>query len=78
MAGRFVSGLPSSFFDVALLWQPGGKIIRRVARDPTKAHCLPSWSWAGWSGRVELPNRSAMDFIKLKSESQQSTPGATR
>lgn len=78
MAGRFVSGLPSAFFDVALLWQPGGKILRRMARDPTKAHCLPSWSWAGWSGRVELPDQSATDFIRFSSESQQCTTGVTR
>lgn len=30
MAGRFVSGLPSAFFDVALLWQLSGKIFRRM------------------------------------------------
>lgn len=62
--GGFVSGLPIAFFDVALLWQPEGKIVRRVARDLTKRHCLPSWSWAGWVGAVQFDCDSASDFIR--------------
>lgn len=64
LAGRFVSGLPTAFFDIALLWQPHDKIFRRVARDPKRKHCLPSWSWAGWSGLVNLDSRSASDFVR--------------
>ncbi|ESZ91514.1 hypothetical protein SBOR_8085 [Sclerotinia borealis F-4128] len=37
-------GLPSAIFDMALLWQPCGKMIRREG--------FPSWSWAGWQGQV--------------------------
>ena len=64
LGGGFVSGLPIAFFDIALLWQPEDKIFRRVARDPKKNHCLPSWSWAGWSGDVILDVGSASDFIR--------------
>ncbi|KAF4635232.1 hypothetical protein G7Y89_g2875 [Cudoniella acicularis] len=63
LAGGFVLGLPIAFFDIALLWQPDDKIFRRVARDPKKRNCLPSWSWAGWSGAIEIDCRSASDFI---------------
>ncbi|KAA8571272.1 hypothetical protein EYC84_000599 [Monilinia fructicola] len=37
-------GLPSAIFDMALLWQPCGKLVRREG--------FPSWSWAGWQGQV--------------------------
>ncbi|APA13169.1 hypothetical protein SS1G_14072 [Sclerotinia sclerotiorum 1980 UF-70] len=37
-------GLPSAMFDLALLWQPCGKVTRREG--------FPSWSWAGWQGQV--------------------------
>lgn len=37
-------GLPSAIFDMALLWQPSGKMVRREG--------FPSWSWAGWEGQV--------------------------
>jgi hypothetical protein len=47
-----------------LLWQPNDRISRRVARDPEKRHCLPSWSWAGWSGPVDFDFRSASDFMR--------------
>lgn len=36
--------LPSAIFDLALLWQPRGKVIRREG--------FPSWSWAGWQAQV--------------------------
>ncbi|KAI9644917.1 hypothetical protein NHQ30_006951 [Ciborinia camelliae] len=38
-------GLPSAIFDMALLWQPSGEMIRREG--------FPSWSWAGWHGQVQ-------------------------
>ncbi|EDU39818.1 conserved hypothetical protein [Pyrenophora tritici-repentis Pt-1C-BFP] len=63
-AGGFVSGLPIAFFEVALLWQPHDRIFRRVSRDPEKQHCLPSWSWAGWSGVVNFDTKSATDFTR--------------
>lgn len=35
-------GIPTSIFDMALLWQPTAKSVRRLG--------FPSWSWAGWTG----------------------------
>lgn len=39
-------GLPEILFDVALLWQPAEKLV------PRRTGKFPSWSWAGWKGRV--------------------------
>ena len=37
-------GLPESLLDLALLWKPTRQLQRRSG--------FPSWSWAGWVGRV--------------------------
>ncbi|KAL9621162.1 MAG: hypothetical protein Q9160_004413 [Pyrenula sp. 1 TL-2023] len=56
--GGFFCGLPVLFFDIALLWQPicpgTSGLKRRLPVKSTRADCLPSWSWAGWEGPVEL------------------------
>ncbi|KAM3081156.1 hypothetical protein ACMFMF_003072 [Clarireedia jacksonii] len=39
-------GLPSAIFDIALLWQPSGEVQVR------RREGFPSWSWAGWEGKV--------------------------
>jgi hypothetical protein len=75
LAGGFVSGLPTAFFDIALLWQPDDKIFRRVAKEPKNAHCLPSWSWAGWSGDVKLDTESSLDFIRKSPSRTHSSRG---
>ena len=64
-AGGFVSGLPVASFDIALLWQPAStKFRRRTAKHQNANHCLPSWSWAGWSGPVSMDSISASDFLR--------------
>jgi hypothetical protein len=51
-------GLPIKYFELALLWSPKGNLTRREA--------FPSWSWAGWSGPVDMsPVRRASDFVRL-------------
>ncbi|KAF4968196.1 hypothetical protein FSARC_4386 [Fusarium sarcochroum] len=52
----FVFGLPTSHFDLALLWQPVGKSSRlekaSVSDDPKyKDMRFPSWSWCGWNSQ---------------------------
>ncbi|KAM0417359.1 hypothetical protein ACHAPT_012675 [Fusarium lateritium] len=53
MRAPFVFGLPISYFDLALLWQPVGK-ARRLKRASVsddsryKDMRFPSWSWCGW------------------------------
>ena len=64
LGGAFVSGLPTAFFDIALLWQPDNKITRRVSASPTNAQYLPSWSWAGWHGNIMFDTASAFDFVR--------------
>lgn len=64
LSGSLVSGLPAASFDICLLWQPETRVVRRTAKAPEKIHCLPSWSWAGWSGSVKMEVVSASDFIR--------------
>ncbi|KAK8152378.1 heterokaryon incompatibility protein-domain-containing protein [Phyllosticta citribraziliensis] len=44
MTGPLCFGLPTSHFDLALLWTPQKALKRRVGGD------FPSWSWCGWEG----------------------------
>lgn len=41
---KILLGLPENLLDVALLWKPTRQLQRRSE--------FPSWSWAGWVGRV--------------------------
>ena len=49
----FSYGLPSSFFDLALLWQPQDTIVRRTANPDEDNEIPPSWSWGGWKGEID-------------------------
>lgn len=49
----FVFGIPLCLLDVALLWQSDGP-LRRRHRISQKLLMFPSWSWAGWVGRIEF------------------------
>jgi hypothetical protein len=52
--GGFIWGLPAVFFDIALLWQLQDEMYRRTGRSEySQMVWLPSWSWAGWSGRMD-------------------------
>lgn len=42
---KMIYGLPASIFDLALLWQPAGRMSRKEG--------FSSWSWAGWHGAVQ-------------------------
>jgi len=49
-----VFGLPSRYFDWALLWEtegPGDRIP--TDRYSWRKTCLPSWSWCGWDHQVD-------------------------
>lgn len=46
-----IYGLPSSLFDIALLWQPMEPLEKRDA-----ALGFPSWSWAAWKGSKTYPD----------------------
>jgi len=48
-------GLPEILFDVALLWQPTEVLEPRLpdSEEDEEGERFPSWSWAGWKGRVQ-------------------------
>jgi hypothetical protein len=52
--GRMLYGLPSTDLILALSWVAQGRAIRRhtcTSMDGAGRLSLPSWSWAGWTGR---------------------------
>jgi hypothetical protein len=63
--GGFLYGIPEMFFDVALLWEAQSLLKRRVPQlsvGPNSS--LPSWSWMGWHGAVNLRGwNSGADYI---------------
>jgi hypothetical protein len=55
--GGFLFGLPETYFDIALLWQPGVPVqdrcrLARLAGRPVEP--LPSWSWCRWQGALNI------------------------
>ncbi|KAJ5546938.1 HET-domain-containing protein [Penicillium frequentans] len=50
---EFISGLPKSLLDVALLWRATRQLKRREG--------FPSWSWAGWEGQVTYNKPMAVE-----------------
>ncbi len=64
----FIFGLPSSHFDMALLWEPQSALERRVPKtDEERAEYdgmqFPSWSWCGWtSAALEPPMESKSEY----------------
>jgi len=63
--GGFNCGIPLAFFDIALLWQPNGKLERRIAVKKISNPCLPTWSWMGWAGAIQrYPFYKGFDAFK--------------
>lgn len=62
LKGGSISGIPAIFFSIGLLWtshgfsdpQIGFSVKRRVLIQSDSLACLPSWSWAGWQGHLDL------------------------
>jgi hypothetical protein len=61
--GGFLCGLPRMFFDTALLWHPNEidgastskrRMVSSSRNQSSTGTLLPSWSWAGWEGLVDL------------------------
>jgi hypothetical protein len=50
MRAPFIFGLPSSHFDLALLWEPLQAVTRRTKQPGEDFQDLvfPTWSWCGW------------------------------
>jgi len=66
--GGFVSGLPAGLFSIALLWQNEGASSRRTATASEPPIHLPSWSWAGWRGRLLDTWAAADNWIKQRND----------
>ncbi|KAI9734776.1 MAG: hypothetical protein M1818_006763 [Claussenomyces sp. TS43310] len=54
MGAPFVFGLPTSHFDLALLWEPLQSPVRREPKEAKEKEDyggleFPSWSWCGWT-----------------------------
>ncbi|KAI0423736.1 HET-domain-containing protein [Xylaria sp. FL1042] len=62
--GGFISGLPASLFHIALLWGPVSTVSRRAPKGAAGYHCLPSWSWAGWEGKVWVLRGITANYVK--------------
>lgn len=69
----FISGLPTAFFNSALLWVHEGAATRREAKTAKASHiCLPSWSWAGWKGKFSHRSwHPGTDYVKHSSRMKQ-------
>ncbi|KAI1124612.1 heterokaryon incompatibility protein-domain-containing protein [Nemania abortiva] len=48
----FFGGNPEFYFTICLLWQPKSSL--RPRSDQSDAGFLPTWSWLGWSGALDL------------------------
>ncbi|RYO94320.1 hypothetical protein DL762_000644 [Monosporascus cannonballus] len=51
--GSAASGIPINFLEASLMWQPAGRLKRRIVSSPNPPY--PTWSWAGWTGPVTYP-----------------------
>lgn len=60
--GGYASGIPKSYVDEILVWQPHTKAVRRlnVLKDGVApSRYMPSWSWCGWKGLIDPNSLSA-------------------
>ncbi|GAP91553.2 putative heterokaryon incompatibility protein [Rosellinia necatrix] len=48
----FYGGMPEFYFTMCLLWQPKRGLRPRFDQPDTRF--LPTWSWLGWSGELDL------------------------
>lgn len=56
-------GIPRSELDSQILWQPDGPMRRR--RDPQSSlPIFPSWSWAGWVGKLRCNTQENLSRIE--------------
>ena len=59
VAQEACSGLPPQWFYQCLMWKADYRSLQesehaRVRFDATQSRFLPSWSWVGWTGRIDL------------------------
>ena len=54
--GGYLARLPMVHLERVLLWLPNATMTRRT--DQTGNVLFPNWSWAGWSGKINMPDSS--------------------
>ena len=75
MPGGFHFGLPELFFDMALLWVPDVHLTRREgAAIENEGFTFPSWSWAGWRGRLRGNFRHYEDTYRRPPSARRTSP----
>lgn len=72
-AGGFLHGLPEMLFERALGWGPFWKFTNLRQRTSSNVH-LPSWSWIGWQGMVDIGRHEAMRIYPRVSDIQETIP----
>lgn len=60
----FIQGLPISFFDASLIWRSEPTVRRESSRNGVR--CPPSWTWAGWKGRLWPFIWDSATYIKIE------------
>lgn len=71
--GGFLYGLPEMLFERALGWSPYWRFTNLRRRTSNNVH-LPSWSWMGWQGMVDVGRHEAMRINPLVSDIQETIP----
>ncbi|OJJ06294.1 hypothetical protein ASPVEDRAFT_32602 [Aspergillus versicolor CBS 583.65] len=71
--GGFLYGLPEMLFERALGWSPYWRFTNLRRRTSSNVH-LPSWSWIGWQGMVDVGRHEAMRINPLVSDIQETIP----
>ncbi|RYP35383.1 hypothetical protein DL766_002559 [Monosporascus sp. MC13-8B] len=63
---NFLCGIPDSYLEARILWQPTEVLKRAVDDQPNGRPLFPSWSWAGWIGgvRYDAPDDSNGHEVK--------------
>ncbi|RYP49459.1 hypothetical protein DL769_011068 [Monosporascus sp. CRB-8-3] len=63
---NFLCGIPDSYLEAGILWQPTEALRRAVDDQPNGRPLFPSWSWAGWIGgvRYDAPDNSNGHEVK--------------
>ncbi|KAF2002058.1 HET-domain-containing protein [Amniculicola lignicola CBS 123094] len=70
LVGGLLFGIPEALFDGCLLWRPrelDRPVTRRTNRYGGILREVPSWSWAGWTGRICTYNWKSCHRFKSSS-----------
>ena len=70
LKSKFLYGLPSRLFDLALLWRPAA--AKQLSR--RKAGSFPSWSWAGWIGPIQYAENYGVAVTARRVVSENESP----